>query len=384
MKALRRTFYDLRTEGQGRVREACAIGVGLFIGCTPFYGFHLLLCWIVGRLLGLNRLNMYLAANVSNPIVAPFLVFAELQTGAWLRTGSFLALTLETVRSATAWQLGADLLLGSAVIGGVLGASGGLATYLALGRGARDPFFDTLARAAADRYVTTSITAWEFARGKLRGDPLYRDVLLGGWLPSGGRLLDIGCGQGLMLALLAEAELFERAGTEPTGKRLPRFDRMVGVELRPHRARLARAALGADAEILESDARTISAGACRVVLLFDVLHMMPPHDQDALLATAVDALEPGGVILVREADASAGWRFQAVRIGNRLTALASGAWRQPLVFRTVSEWRECFSRHGLDVEGAPASAGTPFANHLFRLTARQAGFAATLPREQSA
>lgn len=384
MKALRRTFYDLRTEGQGRVREACAIGVGLFIGCTPFYGFHILLCWIVGRLLRLNRLNVYLAANVSNPIVAPLLVLAELQTGTWLRTGSFLALTLESVRSTTAWQIGTDLLLGSAVVGGVLGVTGGLVTYVALGGGARDPFFDRLARAAADRYVTTSITAWEFARGKLRGDPVYRDVLLGGWLPSGGRLVDIGCGQGLMLALLAEAELFERAGTEPTGQRLPRFDRLVGVELRPHRARLARAALGADAEILESDARTISAGACRVVLLFDVLHMMPRHDQDALLATAVGALEPGGVILVREADASAGWRFQAVRIGNRLTALTSGAWRQTLAFRTVGEWRECFSRHGLEVEGAPASAGTPFANHLFRLRARQAGFAATLPREQSA
>lgn len=384
MKALRRTFYDLRTEGQGRVREACAIGVGLFIGCTPFYGFHLLLCWIIGRLLGLNRLNVYLAANVSNPIFAPFLVFAEIQTGAWLLTGSFLGLTLQTVRSATAWQLGADLLLGSAVIGGLLGAAGGLATYLALGRGTREPFFDMLVRGAADRYVTTSITAWEFARGKLRRDPLYRDVLLGGWLPTGGRLLDIGCGQGLMLALLAEAERFERAGTELPGTRLPRFDRMIGVELRPHRVRLARAALGADAEIIEADARTIATGACRVVLLFDVLHMMAPHDQDALLATVVEALEPGGIIVVREADASGGWRFQAVKIGNRLTALASGAWRQPLVFRTVSEWRECFSRHGLEVESTPASAGTPFANHLFRLTARRAGFAATLPREQSA
>jgi uncharacterized protein (DUF2062 family)/SAM-dependent methyltransferase len=384
MKALRRTFYDLRTEGQGRVREACAIGVGLFIGCSPFYGFHLLLCWIVGRLLGLNRMKVYLAANVSNPIVAPLILFAELQAGAWLRTGSFLPLTLETVRTTTAWQTGANLLLGSAVVGGVLGAIGALATYLALGGGARDPLFDRLARAAADRYVTTSITAWEFGRGKLRGDPLYRDVLLGGWLPSGGTLLDVGCGQGLMLALLAEAELFKRAGTEPAGERLPHFDRMVGVELRPHRARLARAALGADAEILESDARTMSAGTCRVVLLFDVLHMMQPNDQDGLLASVVGALEPGGVILVREADASAGWRFQAVRIGNRLTALTTGAWRQPLAFRTIGEWRECFSRHGLEVEGAPASAGTPFANHLFRLRARQAGFAATLPREQSA
>ncbi len=384
MKAVRRTFYDLRTEGQGRVREACAIGVGLFIGCSPFYGFHLLLCWIVGRILRLNRLKMYLAANVSNPIVAPLILFAELQAGAWLRTGSFLPLTLETVRTTTAWQIGVNLLLGSTVVGGVLGATGAVATYFALGGGVRDPLFDTLARAAADRYVTTSITAWEFARGKLRGDPLYRDVLLGGWLPSGGALLDIGCGQGLMLALLAEAELYARAGTDPAGKRLPRFDRMVGVEMRPHRARLARAALGSDAEVLESDARTTPAGPCRVVLLFDVLHMMPAHDQDALLATAVSALEPDGVILVREADASAGWRFHAVRIGNRLTALASGAWLQPLSFRTVGEWNECFSRHGLEVEGVPASAGTPFANHLFRLRAPQAGFAARLPREQSA
>ena len=331
MKALRRTFYDLRTEGQGRVREACAIGVGLFIGCMPFYGFHLLLCWLVGRLLGLNRLNMYLAANVSNPIVAPLLVFVELQTGAWLRTGSFLALTLETARTITPGNSGHISCSAALAVGGVLAAIGGVATYLALGGGARDPFFDRLARAAADRYVTTSITAWEFARGKLRGDPLYRDVLLGGWLPSGGRLLDIGCGQGLMLALLAEAE--QRARRNGANRQaLPRFDRLVGVELRPHRARLARAALGADAEIVESDARTISAGACRVVLFFDVLHMMPRADQDALLAAAVGALEPGGVILVREADASAGWRFQAVRIGNRLTALTSGAWHQPFAF----------------------------------------------------
>jgi uncharacterized protein (DUF2062 family)/2-polyprenyl-3-methyl-5-hydroxy-6-metoxy-1,4-benzoquinol methylase len=388
MKALRRTFYDLRTEGQGRVREACAIGVGLFIGCLPFYGFHLLLCWIVGRLLRLNRLKVYLAANVSNPIVAPLLVFVELQTGAWLRTGEFLALTLETARTITPWQFGAHLMVGSVAVGGLLAVIGGVATYLALGGEAHDPFFDRLARAAADRYATTSITAWEFARGKLRGDPLYRDVLLGGWLPSGGTLLDIGCGQGLMLALLAEAEQLERSRLLP-GVRLPRFERMVGVELRPHRARLARAALGAEADIVETDARVMSVGACRVILLFDVLHMMPRPDQDALLAAAVSALEPGGIILVREADASAGWRFQAVRFGNRLTALTSGAWHQAFAFRTIGEWRDCFSRHGLEVDAAPAGAGTPFANHLFRLrafgaTARQAGSAATVPREQPA
>ena len=91
--------------------------------------------------------------------------------------------------------------------------------------------------------------------------------------------------------------------------------------------------------------------------------------------------------MVREADASAGWRFHAVRFGNRVTALASGAWHQTFAFRTLDEWRACFSLHGLEVEGAPAGAGTPFANHLFRLrrsaaTVMQAESAATLPREQ--
>lgn len=384
ISAFRRTFYDLRTEGQGPGREACAIGVGVFIGCSPFYGFHLLLSWLCGRLLGLNRLKVYLAANISNPIVAPVLLLAELQTGAWLRTGAFLPLTLEAVRTISPWQFGADLLLGSAVVGGVLGGVGGLATYLALRGHHRDPLFDTLARRASDRYVGTSITAWEFARGKLRGDPLYREVLFAGWLPSGGRLLDIGCGQGLMLALLAEAEHMYREDGMPSGVRVPRFERMAGIELRAHRARLARTALGPDADVLESDARKMAPGANRAVLLFDVLHMMSEAEQDALLTAAVSALEPGGVILVREADASAGWGFAAVRLGNRLTALASGAWRQPLSFRTVAEWRECFSRHGLEAEGTPTGTGTPFANHLFRLTVRRADAAATRPREQSA
>src|SRR5207249_8066883 len=84
-EAFRRTFADLRTEGAGPTREAAAMGLGAFIGCSPFYGFHLAMCWAAGWFLGLNRLKMYLAANVSNPLVAPFLVVAEVQTGAWLR-----------------------------------------------------------------------------------------------------------------------------------------------------------------------------------------------------------------------------------------------------------------------------------------------------------
>src|ERR671921_2931042 len=93
-RRLRRMFFDLRTEGGGPRRDAVALGLGVFIGCSPFYGFHLLLVWVVGRLLRLNRLKMYLAANISNPVVSPMLILSELQAGAWMRRQDFHDLSL--------------------------------------------------------------------------------------------------------------------------------------------------------------------------------------------------------------------------------------------------------------------------------------------------
>lgn len=243
--------------------------------------------------------------------------------------------------------------------------------YAALRGSADDPVLATLIPRAAERYVATSITAWEFARGKLRGDPVYRQVISAGWLPSGGTLVDVGCGQGLMLALLAEGRCLARSGRRPAGFSPPVFDRLVGIERRARVAHLARQALGSDADIVEQDARMLSAGSCRAVLFFDVLHMMPADDQEALLTAMASALEPGGVILVRDADASAGWRFGAVRTVNRLKAIASGAWRQPFYFRSNADWLSCFRRLGFDADARPMADGTPFANVLFRLTVRR-------------
>jgi uncharacterized protein (DUF2062 family)/predicted methyltransferase len=369
---LRRAFYDLRTEYTSASREAAAIGVGVFIGCTPFYGFHLLICWAVGLVFRLNRLQVYLAANISNPVFAPFLIFSELQIGALMRRGTFQSLTLAAIRTTDVWSFGLDYLLGAVVVGAVLGTIAATGTYAALRGPSDDPAFGALIQRASARYVATSITAWEFARGKLRGDPVYRTALCGNLLPSGQTLVDVGCGQGLMLALLAEARCQAGSGALPVRHfSLPQFERLIGVEKRPRIARLARLALGPDAEILGQDAKSIAMGSCRVVLFFDVLHLMSSADQEAIVRAMIVALEPGGVILVRDADASAGWPFAAVRTVNRLKAFLSGAWRQEFHFRTKLGWLECFDRLGLDADVHPMGDGTPFANVLFRLTVRQ-------------
>ncbi|HJZ77482.1 MAG TPA: DUF2062 domain-containing protein [Vicinamibacterales bacterium] len=365
----------LRTEGAGTGRETAAIALGVFIGCLPIYGFHLLLCWVAGALLGLNRLKMYLAANISNPLVAPWLIVAEVQTGAWLRRGSFHHVSRDHIASTALTVFGIDAIVGSLLVGAVLAALAATGTYSLVRESGADRPFAALVRKAADRYLETSITAWEFARGKLRMDPVYRATLSPEFLPSGGTLLDIGCGQGLTLALLAEARLAFEDGTWPRGWAAPpRFDRMVGIETRRRVAAMARRALAGAAHVIEGDARAVALEPARAVLLFDVLHLLPPDDQEALLASIGARLQFGGVLLVREADSGGGWRFTAVRVGNRFKAFVTGTWRQQSFHpRSDAEWRDCFTRHGFAVEARPMGQGTPFANVLFRLTRRASG-----------
>jgi uncharacterized protein (DUF2062 family) len=359
---LRRAFYDLRLEGEGTGREAAALGLGLFIGAVPVYGFHLLLCWIVGWLLRLNRLKMYLAANISNPLFSPFLLFAELQTGAWVRRHDLHDLTLQALRTTSPWTFGADLVIGSVIVGAVLGLSVAAAT-LATGALRRDDAtLAVLWQRASDPYLTSGIARWEFARGKLRGDPVYRALLQPGVLSSGGTLVDLGCGTGLTLAMLREAERMQSEGAPLPP--VPRFERRIGVELRPGAAQTAREVLGEDAEIVTGDACAFALPPSRTVLLLDVLHMIPRAAQERLLERIAAALDPGGTLVIREADASGGLGFLAVRAGNRLKALATGNWTQRFAFRRRDEWTRLLAGLGLAVQAQDAGTGTPFANLL--------------------
>jgi uncharacterized protein (DUF2062 family) len=364
---LRRGFYELRVEGEGLGREAAALGIGVFIGCTPFYGFHLLLCWVTGWALRLNRLKLYLASNISNPLFSPFLLFAELQTGAWIRRQDLHDLTIAAIKSTSPWTFGMDLLVGSFVVGAVLGLTIAGATLATGGLRETDRALAELWHRASEPYLQTGVTAWEFARGKLRGDPVYRAILAPGVLVGGSALVDLGCGGGLALSAIREAS----RASDPA-RRPPRFDRLIGVELRAGAAAVARRALGDDATIVVADVRHFDLPVCSTVLMLDVLHMLPRADQDQLVARAAARLEPGGALVVREADAAGGAGFFFVRAGNRLKAILTGNWRQRFAFRTRDEWTALLGAHGMRVEISGAGAGTPFAN-LLVVGRRQAG-----------
>lgn len=220
--------------------------------------------------------------------------------------------------------------------------------------------------AAASLYQDRS--ARQFARNKLRFDPVFIFLLRGGRLPGSGTLLDLGCGQGLLLALLlASRDRVEQGGWPRDWPRPPQLA-LQGIEIDAERAATAQRALGDRARIVPADIRDAELPACAVVMLLDVLLYMEEDEQERVLRKAVDALEPGGLLLVREADAGAGFSFAMTRWGERLMEITRGRWRDRLRYRSAARWTALLSGFGLSVERVAMSEGTPFANLLFVCT----------------
>jgi SAM-dependent methyltransferase len=364
-----RLVHVLRTEADTPARQSAAVGIGLFIGCLPLYGLHLPLCLAAGRLARLNRFKMYLAANISNPAFAPLLLFFSVQIGSLLRRGHAYPLSVEAISESGAWNFGRDLIGGSVVLGVLLGVVGALVAW-AIARPAQQT--DALLEAAADRYLPASITAWEFGRNKLKSDSAYGWIVTNTLLPRTGRLVDIGCGQGLLLAAFATARRWGAEGRWPPHWTAPACYDLMGIEQRRRVVALARQALTGEARIVEADLRDVALEPADVIVIMDVLHMLPANAQLTLLQAAVHALRPGGALVVREADRAAGWRFTAVRAGNRITALVRGQWRQRFSFRSEAEWCELIGSFGLAVERIPLGKGPVFGNVLLVARSRSA------------
>ena len=128
---------------------------------------------------------------------------------------------------------------------------------------------------------------------------------------------------------------------------------LIGVDVRPGAAAVARAALGSAARIDLVDLARYRPPAADLVLLLDVLHYLAGGEQERLLGELAANLRPGGVILVREADAAAGARFWLTRASERARALGRGAWRQRFRYRSGADWLRLLTAHGLEVDMNP-------------------------------
>jgi SAM-dependent methyltransferase len=239
-----------------------------------------------------------------------------------------------------------------------------------VGRRRRTSAVESLIDETSRRYIDAGIFSWEFVRGKLRHDPVYFALLSRGDLPPAGRLLDLGCGRGILLSLLAAAREQAVRGVYPESWPTPPPDLLLhGIEGRAKIARAARLALGEGATIEVSDLCEVPLPPAAAVYLLDVLHYLPAAEQEALLDRVTAALrsgaaESGGIVVLREADAASGASFARTRGAEWLCSLARGTFRQRFHFRSDAEWRRLLEERGFAVSSVPMSQGTPYANVL--------------------
>lgn len=225
--------------------------------------------------------------------------------------------------------------------------------------------FAGLVDAASLRYRPAGLLAYHFARGKLGGDPVFAEIFRQGLIPDKARVIDLGCGQGVLLALLAAVQDPHLGEDWPPGlPPLPRATVARGVDLRADAIEAARIALGQCAQVAVSDIRDAKVADCDVVTIFDVLHYVDYAAQQSLLERIFAALAPGGRLLLRAGDRSQGWRFRFTLAGDWLITLLRGHVQHRFWCRTGEEWLELVRRVGFDAHVQPMCAGTPFANVL--------------------
>lgn len=210
---------------------------------------------------------------------------------------------------------------------------------------------------ASAQFRSAGRFAWKFARGKLRGDPVFRHLLEAALIPGGARILDLGCGQGLLAALLIATPATRNATYR-------------GIELMARDVARAHQALGARCGVEQGDIRVADFGTADVVVILDVLHYMSLAEQHEVLRRVRQALSGGGVLLLRVGDAAAGLPFRISYWVDWTVALARGHGATRFHCRSVAQWRTALEALGFTVQAEPMSRGTPFANVL--LTARNA------------
>jgi SAM-dependent methyltransferase len=227
------------------------------------------------------------------------------------------------------------------------------------------PGIPALVDAASASYRTAGLFAWRFACNKLRADPVFTAILARGLLGDSKRILDLGCGQGLLATwLLAAAAAYREGGWPSHWPRPPDPVEYTGIEINPREAARARAALGERARIVQGDISHVDYGPADAIILLDVLQYIDPASQEAVLTRARAALAPRGVLLLRIADPDGGVGFVLGTLLDRLVALIRrGRWIQ-LSSRPLGEWRVRLERLGFATEALPMSEGTPFANIL--------------------
>ena len=173
---------------------------------------------------------------------------------------------------------------------------------------------------------------------KIRLDDHYQ--LFDKYLPEDGKITDIGCGYGFMAYML---QLMS-----PKRSILAYDYDIDKIETANHCALKNN-----NIDFIQADVTNMEFEQSDAFLLADVLHYLPEHEQEKLIANCVKNLKPDGVIIIRDADAGLKKKHAGTKISEILsTGLGfNKTWNneKKLFFVSKEQYLEIFSQHNLSV-----------------------------------
>lgn len=372
-------WSDIRGGQMSASRVAASVALGLFIGCLPIFGLHLPIVLLLCLRFRLDGALCYVAANISNPFIAPFLFTSEVQLGALLLEGHLLEVSRLDLHGALV-GFPKYVLVGAPLVGAGLAVVLGFVTWVLVagkrrlfGSGKERPPYALPASAppwivatekVASRYASASDpsprerTQFHYVRIKLTMDPIARLIadVAGDGEGALGEVVDVGTGRGQLPILLCELKRSKRAYG---------FD-WDEAKVADGNAAARREECGAPLPVVleKADAREADVPLADTVLVIDLLHYFTIEEQDAILRRAARAVRLGGRIVVREADTERGFRSWVTLAEERFFTLLRFNRGERVRFRAAREIAEILGEEGLTTEVRPAWGKTPFSNVL--------------------
>lgn len=172
-------------------------------------------------------------------------------------------------------------------------------------------------------------------------------------LPAAGRILEVGCGHGL-LSLYVALESSDRE--------------VVGIDVDEDKLAVARDAAGAAGLAASFDVvagAELPRGPWAGIAIVDVLYLLTADDQRALLRSCAELVEPGGVLVVKEMALVPRWKATWNRVQEttsvKLLGITEG---EQLTFLAPAEMAAAMAEGGLTVRDRPIHRGYPHPHHL--------------------
>ena len=222
--------------------------------------------------------------------------------------------------------------------------------------------------AACQPYRAAGYFHYRWARGKLGHDPVFASLLEQGTLRRRARVLDLGCGRGLLAAWFLAADQLAATGQWPASFEVPTGVEFHGVDLNADACAAGNRALkphfGGRVSLVSGDMCRADLRGYDAITILDVLHYIPFAQQELLLDQIRAALGPDGLLVTRVGNARGGWRFRFSQWVDLAVATTHGHRIHSLYCRPLNDWTRALEARGFTVITQPMSDSTPFANAL--------------------